>query len=137
MLIDDDEDDNFFHEKEIIDNGGAEFVIVKNSARMALDYLQANTDPLPDLIFLDINMPGMTGWEFLDEYNKLGKEIQSHAIIIMLSTSANNRDLEKAKAWNFVSDYITKPLTKEMLSAITEKYFKGNVQALHNPEFKM
>ncbi len=125
MLIDDDEDDNFFHEKAIVDNHLAETVIVKNSARKALEYIKAKTEPLSDLILLDINMPVMTGWEFLDEYNQLEKELEHKAIIIMLSTSINNIDVEKSKTWNFVSDYITKPLTKEKMEIIIDKYFKN------------
>lgn len=123
MLVDDDEDDNFFHEREIIENHMATTVIVKDSGRKALAYLRAKTDPLSDLIFLDINMPGMTGWEFLNEYNTLEEELKGRAIIVMLSTSANPKDIEKAKSWEFVSDYITKPLTKERLEVVIEKYF--------------
>ena len=123
MLIDDDDDDNFFHETEIIENHLAEVVIIQESAQKALDYLKAKTDPATDLIFLDINMPGMTGWEFLNEYERLDKEMQGKAIIIMLSTSANPKDMEKARAWDFVSDYVTKPLTKDRLEVIIDKYF--------------
>lgn len=123
MLVDDDEDDNFFHEKEITDNDLARTVIVQDSARKALDYLKAKTDPLTDLIFLDINMPGMTGWEFLNEYGLLEQELKGRAVIVMLSTSANPKDIEKAKTWNFVSDYVTKPLTKERLVTVIGKHF--------------
>ncbi|HOZ87657.1 MAG TPA: response regulator, partial [Bacteroidia bacterium] len=108
MLIDDDEDDNFFHKREIADNHLADMVIVQDSAIKALEYLKAKTDPCSDLIFLDINMPRMNGWEFLTEYNKLDKEMQSKAIIIMLSTSENPSDIARAKSWDFVADYITK-----------------------------
>ncbi len=125
MLIDDDEDDNFFHETAIIDNDLAEIVVVKNSAKDALDYLKAKVTPLSDLIFLDINMPGMTGWDFLAEYNKLDKEVHRNTIIVMLSTSTNPRDIEKSKTWSFVSDYITKPLTKASAERIIKKFFKG------------
>ena len=78
----------------------------------------------PDLIFLDINMPGMNGWEFLEEYNKLDKEIQSRVMVIMLTTSDNPDDSMRAKTWGFVSDYITKPLTKERLKDIIDAHFK-------------
>ncbi len=123
MLVDDDEDDNFFHEMAILDNDLANTVIVKNSGKKALEYLKTKTDPISDLIFLDINMPGMTGWEFLEEYNHLNKELQGKAVIIMLSTSANSKDIAKSKTWGFVSDYITKPLTKEAMERIIVKYF--------------
>jgi len=125
MLVDDDEDDNFFHEREIIDNHMAKTVVVKDSGRKALDYLKAKTDPLSELIFLDINMPGMTGWEFLNEYTMLEEELKERTVIVMLSTSANPKDIAKAKSWEFVSDYITKPLTKERLEIVIRKYFKA------------
>ena len=57
----------------------------------------------------------MNGWEFLKEYNQLDKVLQSRAIIIMLTTSDNADDVAKANTYSFVSDYITKPLTKEIM----------------------
>ena len=127
MLVDDNPDDNFFHEREIKKINLANIVKTKNSGIEALEYLKSkkdNKDPHPDLIFLDINMPGMNGWEFLQEYNQLDKELQSRAIIIMLTTSENPDDEARAKTWAFVSDYITKPLTKEIMKNIIDKYFK-------------
>jgi CheY-like chemotaxis protein len=125
MLVDDDEDDNFFHEEEIISHKFATTVIVQDSGKKALDYLRSKKDPTSDLIFLDINMPIMSGWDFLNEYNQLDKELQSKAMIIMLSTSENPTDIAKAKTWDFVSDYITKPLTREKMQVIVEKYFNN------------
>jgi CheY-like chemotaxis protein len=127
MLVDDNHDDNFFHEREIKKNNLATIVITKNTGLEALEYLKSKkniTDMHPDLIFLDINMPGMNGWEFLKEYNRLDKELQSQIIIIMLTTSDNPDDESKAKTWDFVSDYITKPLTKEIMGDIIKNYFK-------------
>jgi CheY-like chemotaxis protein len=124
MLVDDSPDDNFFHEREIKKADLTNLVVTKNSGKKALEYLKSKEDPRSDLIFLDINMPGMNGWEFLEEYNQLDKELQGHAIIIMLTTSDNSDDLERAKTWHIVSDYITKPLTKEMMKDIADKYFK-------------
>jgi CheY-like chemotaxis protein len=89
----------------------------------ALEYLKSKRDPHSDLIFLDINMPGMNGWEFLQEYNALDKELQGQAVIIMLTTSDNADDVAKAGSWSFISDYITKPLTKEVMTGISRKYF--------------
>jgi response regulator RpfG family c-di-GMP phosphodiesterase len=123
MLVDDNSDDNFFHEREIKKFDSKNIVITKNSATAALEYLRSKTDPHSDLIFLDINMPGMNGWEFLQEYNLLDKELQGQAIIIMLTTSENSDDIAKAKTWNFISDYITKPLTKEIVENVCNKYF--------------
>jgi CheY-like chemotaxis protein len=73
---------------------------------------------MPDLIFLDINMPGMNGWEFLDEYNKIMDPTKNSLVVTMLTTSDNPDDKARAKDWKFVSDFITKPLTKEMMEKI-------------------
>jgi response regulator RpfG family c-di-GMP phosphodiesterase len=124
MLIDDSSDDNFFHKREIKKADSATNVITENSGREALEYLKSKKEPHSDLIFLDINMPGMNGWEFLEEYSKLDKELQRQAIIIMLTTSDNSDDIAKSKAYSSISDYITKPLTKEIMNGIVEKYFK-------------
>jgi len=126
MLVDDNHSDNFFHEREIKKHNPAIIVIAKNSGKEGLDYLRSTgttENILPDLIFLDINMPGMNGWEFLHEYHELEKDIQSNVIVIMLTTSDNPDDEAKAKNWDFISDYITKPLTKEIMTDIIDKYF--------------
>ncbi|TGK30875.1 response regulator [Leptospira gomenensis] len=126
LLIDDNQDDNFFHERVIRKGNYAEMVVSKQSAESALDYLKGrdlSRDPRPDLIFLDINMPGMNGWEFLEEYNHLPPEFQSRIIVVMLTTSDNLDDKEKAKRFGILSDFKTKPLTDAMLRDILEEYF--------------
>jgi CheY-like chemotaxis protein len=126
MLIDDNPDDNFFHTRVIKKCDAAETVIAKQSAMEALQYLKSrkdNTLPHPDLIFLDINMPGMNGWEFLKEYYNLDKELQSRAIVVMLTTSENPDDEAKAIGLDIVADFKTKPLTKEILEEVISKKF--------------
>ncbi len=127
MLVDDNPDDNFFHERVIKKGNAAEIVITKTTGMEALEYLKlekSSKDPDPDLIFLDINMPGMNGWEFLEEYNKLDEVFKSRVIVIMLTTSENPDDKMKAKTMKIASDFKTKPLTQEMLDEIIDKYFK-------------
>jgi len=127
MLIDDNPDDNFFHERTIKKSNAAYFVVVKKSGKEALAYLKAkkgNDIPHPDLIFLDVNMPGMNGWEFLAEYSRLDKLLQSRAIMIMLTTSHNQHDIAKANLSGVLSGFKTKPLTEKMLLEIKEKLFK-------------
>ncbi|MGZ4049262.1 MAG: response regulator [Bacteroidia bacterium] len=126
MLIDDNTNDNFFHAREIKKNNPETIILTMNDALTALEYLKSNNhngDKHPDLIFLDINMPGMNGWDFLKEYNLLDTKLQSQVIIIMLSTSKNREDEAKSKTWSFVSDYIKKPLTKEKMKVIIETFF--------------
>lgn len=127
MLVDDNPDDNFFHERIIKKNNFAETVVSVESGFDALDYLKnkkVNTDH-PDLIFLDINMPKMNGWEFLEEYKKLDKDLQSSMIVVMLTTSDNPDDMALAKTKEVLSDFKTKPLTKEMMEGIVAQYFAG------------
>lgn len=126
MLVDDNPDDNFFHEREIKKDHLAAKVVVKKSGIEALEYLKSMEDITrlpPDLIFLDINMPGMNGWEFLEEYSLLDNKLHSDVLIIMLTTSDNPDDEVRSRAWRNVSDYIIKPLTKEKMKVIVNKYF--------------
>lgn len=123
MLIDDNRDDNFIHERAIRKVSAKSIVITKESGADALAHLKSLKSSHTDLILLDINMPEMNGWEFLEEYSRLDKGLQCQAIIIMLTTSDNDDDLAKAKTMGNVKDFITKPLTKEKMSSICEKYF--------------
>lgn len=127
MLVDDNMDDNFYHERIIRKNNAADTIVVKETGLEALEYLESTRDPantLPDLIILDINMPGMNGWEFLEEFKKLDEELQSKMVVIMLTTSVNPADEAMAKSYDILADFKTKPLTKEMLEDILTKYHK-------------
>jgi CheY-like chemotaxis protein len=67
---------------------------------------------------LDINMPVMDGWEFLDEFNLLPKDALKECSVIMHTSSIDPRDIERAKTYSVVIDYITKPLTIQAMSKI-------------------
>jgi CheY-like chemotaxis protein len=119
MLIDDDKNDNFFHERAIRKYNPDIKIITYLSAEEALRHL-AGTENAPDVIFLDINMPGMNGWEFLEEYHNLTKGRQKSLIITMLSTSENPDDMERAGKKGVF--FKSKPLTIDMLQETEGHY---------------
>lgn len=124
MLVDDNKIDNFFHERVIKKNNAAKNIITKESGQEALDYITHGVDVLqPELIFLDINMPGMNGWEFLEHYKQLPASLQTAMIVVMLTTSENPDDKARAATQGILSDFKSKPLTKEMLEEVIEKYY--------------
>ncbi len=130
MLIDDDHPTNVYHRIIIEEGGFAGHIIVKQGAEAALEYLKtefSEDSPRPDLIFLDINMPRMNGWEFLEQYKKLLPQQRASNIIVMLSTSANPNDLRRAAENPFVMEYHDKPLSEESLATIVSKYWVGEM----------
>lgn len=128
MLIDDDEDDNYFHQIVIDEMNVTNHVEVALNGIEALNFLKQEIKTLPDLIFLDINMPKMNGWEFLEEHKKLSEAQKAKIIVVMLTTSSNPEDKKRAEQYGDVTDFNSKPLTKEMLTVILERYFPKVLQ---------
>lgn len=126
LLVDDNEADNFYHKIVIDRSEFADEVVSVAGGQEALEYLQLSLKgekASPDLIFLDINMPRMDGWEFLQEYAKLDKAENDRIIVVMLSTSKNPEYMEKANELEDVSEFTSKPLTTEYLEELRLKYF--------------
>lgn len=121
MLVDDNDTDNFISRRIIEITKFSEEVIVKNSGKGALDYLEENKDnpdALPDIIFLDINMPIVDGFVFLYEYEKFGNTVKDKCRVIILSSSDNKRDIDKIVNNDYVIKFVTKPLTEKTLEEI-------------------
>jgi CheY-like chemotaxis protein len=122
LLIDDNEDDNYYHELILRETGAAQQIQIAETGNSALDFLQ-KTSAAPELIFLDINMPRMNGWEFLERYKKLKIDQKANVVIIMLTTSLNPEDAIKAKTIPEIDGFESKPLTPEMIKKIMKKFF--------------
>jgi CheY-like chemotaxis protein len=75
------------------------------------------------ILLLDINMPTLTGWEFLERYEKLSEKVKTQINIYLHSSSLNQIDRDKAKANKYVKDFISKPLNSETILSIAEKEF--------------
>jgi CheY-like chemotaxis protein len=121
MLVDDNDTDNFISKRIIEITKFAKRVVVKSSGRSALDYLiehQTNPAELPNIIFLDINMPIVDGFVFLYEFDTFNELVKNKCKIIILSSSDNKRDIDKIVNNNHVIKFITKPLTEVALDEI-------------------
>ncbi len=130
LVIDDDEPTNFFTQMILEESDCANNIRIVQSGQEALHYLAKSAAgenkalyPSPDLIFLDINMPAMDGWEFLGEYKKISME--SRVIVVMLTTSLFPEDKIRAESMPEISGFEHKPLTAEKLAAVLEKYFSN------------
>lgn len=123
LLIDDDVDCNFFHTRLIKKMQCAERVDVAENGLQGLEIVASNKDYSTDLILLDLNMPIMDGWKFLEEYNNLPSELKKSVVVVLLTSSVNPDDREKAETRGSVSGYINKYLDEEKLTKILESSF--------------
>ena len=121
MLIDDDSNANFYN-KYILSELNPDINIIEfTSGQDALDYLYADNNPT-DIILLDINMPLMNGWQFLEKYNNLPKEQISQTIVVMLTSSINPEDKRRVVNYPFVKQFFNKPLDFETLKEVLDLY---------------
>jgi CheY-like chemotaxis protein len=122
MLVDDDHITNFINQRLL--RKAAREVVVALNGKEAIQLLReslssAGSPALPDLILLDINMPVMNGFEFLEQYRQLPvKGIP----IAMLTTSSNEKDIARARRFN-IFEFIDKPLSDDKIRRIFDKYF--------------
>ncbi|MET3877456.1 response regulator [Chitinophaga sp. OAE865] len=95
---------------------------VFSDAQDVLDFLRENAgdvQALPDLILLDLNMPVMDGWEFLEEYAMFQDQLPKQIRIFVLTSSIDEKDKERVNAYSFVTGYLTKPLSKEIIAHLS------------------
>lgn len=121
FLIDDDPVMNYINNK-IISSAYTFNLVEFTNAREALDDIkqqyQAGQNTVPEIIFLDLNMPHMDGWEFLDEFQQLPEDLHLRCNVIILSSSISKSDIEKSQGYKSVIEFISKPLTVEALTVL-------------------
>ena len=118
-MIDDDDLSRLLAEKMIKEFDFADELVQCATAIEGLNYLNTNSFALPEIIFLDINMPVLNGFEFLNQFEKLNKTVKEHCAIIMLSSSVDLGDIKRAEANKWVRSFLSKPLTLVKLKAIS------------------
>jgi CheY-like chemotaxis protein len=123
-LVDDDNMYVFLTKMMIQDSKLVEHVKEFKNGQDAINFLQENldnTEHLPEVILLDLDMPIMDGWQFLEEFILLKPHIGKKIIIYIVSSSISPEDIKKAKTISEVSDYIIKPITKQNLEGILKQ----------------
>lgn len=116
ILIDDSAFDLFIYEKLLIKSGITRTVKTFNSAREALKFLISEESALPQtVILLDLQMPDMNGFDFIDAYAQVPEGLKNKIQIFMLSSTIDSRDIEKARSSPYIIDLLPKPLEIEVL----------------------
>ncbi|MFW8635795.1 response regulator [Cribrihabitans pelagius] len=119
VVVDDDRADQLFYRRIIRRSKLADDIIMFDYAEEALEFLSGDDCPPVDVILLDINMPRMNGFEFLEEASRrLGPDL-GNTLVVMLTSSLDPRDLQRAQRYEAVKGYLSKPLTVDCLEKIS------------------
>jgi CheY-like chemotaxis protein len=124
LLIDDDKLTNFINERIIVNSGiGCKVLTALNGmeAMSVIRDLQKTNNKIPELIFLDLNMPVMDGFEFLSKLLEETKVLKAHPNIVVLTTSTHPLDIERIQSISNI-EFLTKPLTKEKFKILSDKF---------------
>ncbi|BFG71149.1 response regulator [Sediminibacterium sp. KACHI17] len=123
-LIDDDKIYQFTAKKMLEATGMAKDIRSFYDGSEAIAFFSGenskNPENLPDVIFLDINMPIMNGWEFLEEYEKIRNHFPKSMALYVVSSSVDDADIRRSRQYNSVTDYIVKPITRMRYQELLE-----------------
>jgi CheY-like chemotaxis protein len=117
MLVDDDPMSNTYSTLVVKKQNPNTEVITFNSGMSALNYLRDSTQPKPVIILLDLNMPVMNGWDFMEEYEKLNLDIE----VVVVTSSNESEDRNRSKSFSGIIDYFVKPITVDNIKKLFMK----------------
>ena len=129
LLVDDDELYLYLMEKTIHQLSKDLVVTTFTDGEQAVEYISKCTEEkveLPEVIFLDINMPFLDGWGFLNEFKKLKPKIINKINIYMVSSSMRDSDIKRASNFEELTGYVVKPVDKVQLAEIFKKIYQEN-----------
>jgi CheY-like chemotaxis protein len=124
-LVDDDDIFQFLTQKVIEETNLVKQIQIFSNGLEAMNYLKSeanNPEKLPEIILLDLTMPIMDGWEFLEEYMLLQPRLGKQIIVYVVSSSIAPIDVQKAKSISAVTDYVIKPITKDRFTELIKSF---------------
>lgn len=131
LLVDDDKVTNFFNKRVVSKIDYFKEITTVTSGKMALDFLEDVKKGIykkPDIIFLDLNMPAMNGWEFLDEFIKLDCKFTKSIKVVILTTSNSPDDYNRSLKIKRVNGFINKPLSQDILLNLINTKFDFKIE---------
>jgi two-component system chemotaxis response regulator CheY len=124
FVVDDNETDKLILKQNLVKYSVFKYVLYYDAGVPLIKYLKEHKDDssnLPDAIFLDLSMPGFNGWEVLDALKAIYPKLSKKVNVYVVSASTWSKDLFKAKSYDFVQNFISKPITKDHLISISDK----------------
>ncbi|NKI17730.1 response regulator [Spongiibacter sp. KMU-166] len=131
LLVDDCEATNLIHRLIIEKYGCVEEVVETLNGAEAMAFLKTKRNgayPQPELVFLDVNMPVMNGWEFLDAYRELPESQLAGVVVVMLTTSTNPDDRTRAQELNEISLFASKPLSIDTIDKVLAQHYPDSLR---------
>ena len=132
VVIDDNPTDHYIMQRLLHNNYNCEQATYTFDGRLVLDYLEENKETgtrLPDVIFLDLDMPELTGWEFLEELETFNAGAKKNVQVHIMSSSIRSADIFHSKKYACVNSFMTKPLSRELVNKVCEQ-----ANPLHNQQ---
>jgi CheY-like chemotaxis protein len=126
IVIDDDPIDHFLMQHILYGDHHFDSTTYTMDGSLVLDYIEENKsqpEKLPDAIFLDLNMPAFSGWDFLDGYNQISSGVDKDIRVYIMSSSIMQSDKDRSSQYPFVRSFISKPLKQETLHEMNQEEF--------------